>query len=151
MVDIYEEMGDRWAHRELLLLADPDERMVNRYLAQGFQLIARMDGQTVGQVVTVPVEDGWELKNLAVLPAFQRAGIGRALVGAAVARVPAGTVWVGTGNASPWILRFYEQCGFQRSHVLKNFFVDNYPEPIFEDGVQCTDMIYLRLEKGEGV
>lgn len=121
--------------------------MVNRYLTQGFQLVARMDGQTAGQVVAVPVENGWELKNLAVLPAFQRAGIGRALVEAAVMRVPEGTVWVGTGNSSPWLIRFYEQCGFRRSHVLKDFFVENYPEPIFEDGVQCTDMVYLRLEK----
>ncbi len=103
LIEIYEETGDRWVHRELLLLADPDEGMVNRYLAQGFQLVAR---------------------------------------------VPEGVVWVGTGNSSLWVLRFYERCGFRRSHVLKNFFVENYPQPIFEDGVPCTDMIYLRLEKG---
>ncbi len=148
LIEIYEETGDRWVHRELLLLADPDEGMVNRYLAQGFQLVARVDGQIAGEVVMVPAENGWELKNLAVLPAFQKAGVGRALVEAAVARVPEGVVWVGTGNSSLWVLRFYERCGFRRSHVLKNFFVENYPQPIFEDGVPCTDMIYLRLEKG---
>lgn len=148
LIEIYEEAGDRWVHRELLLLADPDEGMVNRYLAQGFQLVARVDGQIAGEVVMVPAENGWELKNLAVLPAFQKAGVGRALVEAAVARVPEGAVWVGTGNSSLWALRFYERCGFRRSHVLKNFFVENYPQPIFEDGVPCTDMIYLRLEKG---
>ena len=87
-------------------------------------------------------------QNRKVLPAFQKAGVGRALVEAAVARVPEGVVWVGTGNSSLWVLRFYERCGFRRSHVLKNFFVENYPQPIFEDGVPCTDMIYLRLEKG---
>ncbi|KAB4178741.1 N-acetyltransferase, partial [Bacteroides uniformis] len=31
---------------------------------------------------------------------------------------------------------------------IKNFFVDNYPEPIFEDnGEQCIDMIYLRYAR----
>ena len=65
LIEIYEETGDRWVHRELLLLADPDEGMVNRYLAQGFQLVARVDGQIAGEVVMVPAENGWELKNLA--------------------------------------------------------------------------------------
>jgi nicotinamidase-related amidase len=39
---------------------------------------------------------------------------------------------------------FYEKCGFKRHHLIKNFFLDNYDHPIFEEGVQLVDMVYLR-------
>ena len=39
---------------------------------------------------------------------------------------------------------FYEKCGFVRSHEIKDFFIDNYDHPIYEDGVRLKDMIYLR-------
>jgi hypothetical protein len=41
-------------------------------------------------------------------------------------------------------LDFYEKCEFKRSHVVKNFFTDNYDHPIIEDGKQLVDMIYLK-------
>ncbi len=50
---------------------------------------------------------------------------------------------VGTGD-SPSTIPFYEKCGFVRSHKIKNFFVDNYAHPIYDEGVQLVDMIYLR-------
>ena len=50
---------------------------------------------------------------------------------------------VGTGD-SPLTIPFYEKCGFVRIHSVKNFFIDNYDHPIFEDGVQLVDMIYLQ-------
>lgn len=50
---------------------------------------------------------------------------------------------VGTGD-SPLTIPFYEKCGFRRSHVIKNFFIDNYDHPIYEDGKQLVDMIILR-------
>ena len=34
--------------------------------------------------------------------------------------------------------------GFQETHRLKNFFIDNYPHPIFENEKQLVDMIYLK-------
>ena len=50
---------------------------------------------------------------------------------------------VGTGD-SPLTIPFYVSCGFTRSHVVKNFFTDNYDHPIFECGIQLVDMVYLR-------
>ena len=52
---------------------------------------------------------------------------------------------VGTGD-SPLTVPFYEKCGFIRSHVVANFFTDNYDHPIYEAGVQLVDMVYLRRE-----
>ena len=50
---------------------------------------------------------------------------------------------VGTGD-SPLTIPFYEKCGFVRSHIIPHFFTDNYDHPIYEDGVQLVDMVYLQ-------
>ena len=39
---------------------------------------------------------------------------------------------------------FYEKCGFRRSHIIPNFFIDNYDHPIYECGKQLIDMVYLQ-------
>lgn len=35
---------------------------------------------------------------------------------------------------------YYERYGFVQDHVVKNFFTDNYPEPIIDNGKPCVDM-----------
>ena len=50
---------------------------------------------------------------------------------------------VGTGD-SPSTIPFYEKCGFVRSHIIPNFFTENYNHPIYEDGIQLVDMVYLK-------
>jgi len=55
---------------------------------------------------------------------------------------------VGTGEA-PSILSFYESLGFKESGRIKNFFTDNYDHPMFENGVQLIDMIYLKKDLQE--
>jgi ribosomal protein S18 acetylase RimI-like enzyme len=52
---------------------------------------------------------------------------------------------VGTGEF-PTILSFYESCGFEKSYRIKNFFIDNYDHPMFEEGIQLVDMVYLKRE-----
>lgn len=53
------------------------------------------------------------------------------------------TLQVGTGD-SPSTIPFYEKCGFTQSHVIKNFFTDNYDHIIIDGGVQLVDMVYLK-------
>ena len=31
-----------------------------------------------------------------------------------------------------------------RSHIISNFFTDNYDHPIYESGIQVVDMVYLQ-------
>jgi len=40
----------------------------------------------------------------------------------------------------------YKKEGFEVFGVRKNYFVDNYPEPIYENGTQLKDMIMLKKE-----
>lgn len=131
----------------LLLLADEQESMIDRYLERGTMFVLD-DGGVKGECVVTDEGQGvLEIKNLAVEPACRRMGYGRALIDLVAARYRGqyAVLQVGTGD-SPLTIPFYEACGFVRSHRVENFFVDHYDHPIFEGGVRLTDMIYLRRE-----
>jgi len=129
---------------DLLLLADEQEDMIDKYLEDGTMFALFDDGVKGVCVVTDEGNGLLEIKNIATDPTYHGKGYGRALIEFVAARYKGQyhTLQVGTGD-SPLTVPFYEKCGFARSHVLKNFFVDNYDHPIFECGVQLVDMIYL--------
>ena len=42
---------------------------------------------------------------------------------------------------------FYVKCGFDKYYkIVKNFFVDNYKEPIWDGNLQCIDMYYYYMD-----
>lgn len=131
---------------DLLLLADEQESMIDRYLERGEMFVARDDGQVVAEcVVTDEADRIGEIKNLAVPLQYQRKGYGRQTLEflEAYYRERYRTLLVGTGDV-PRTLRFYERCGYVRSHSIPGFFTDHYDHPIIEDGRQLVDMVYLR-------
>ena len=136
----------KWEYLPLLLVGDEQADMIARYLDRG-TLLALYDGGL--RAVCVVTEEGpgvFEIKNLAVEPAFHRRGYGRAMVEQVVrdCRAAGGTqLLVGTGD-SPLTVPFYLACGFTPSHRVENFFLDHYDHPIFEGGVQLRDMVYFR-------
>ena len=129
----------------LLLLADEQEDMIDRYLERGTMYVLEDGGVKAESVVTDEGGGILELKNLAVEPEAQRKGYGKALIDFLVRKYKGrySVLQVGTGD-SPLTIPFYEKCGFVRSHKIENFFTDNYDHPIYECGVQLTDMIYLQ-------
>lgn len=146
-MEIREYTGDRRLLMELLLLADEQPQMVERYLNKGKLFILDDDGIKAECLVTDEGEGVLEIKNIAVLPNFQRKSYGKALIDFLV-RMFSGTysvLQVGTGD-SPLSVPFYEKCGFEKHHVIKDFFIENYDHPIIEAGVQLKDMVYLRRE-----
>ena len=86
-----------------------------------------------------------EIKNIATAPEYQGKGYAKALIEFLVKEYGEqySILQVGTGD-SPLTIPFYEKCGFVRSHIVPNFFTDNYDHPIFECGVQLVDMVYLQ-------
>ena len=129
----------------LLLLADEQEDMIDRYLDSGTMYVLDDDGIKCECVVMDEGNGVLEIKNLAVYPECQRKGYGRAMIDFIAARYKGkfSVLQVGTGD-SPLTVPFYEKCGFARSHCVKNFFTENYDHPIFECGIQLVDMVYLR-------
>lgn len=135
------------AYLPLLLLADEEEAMLDRYLKRGTMYVLDDGGVKAECVVTDEGRGILEIKNLAVEPAYQKHGYGRALIDFIAARHKNThrILQVGTGD-SPSTVPFYEKCGFTRSHIVKNFFTDNYSHPIYDGGVLLKDMVYLRRE-----
>lgn len=145
-MNIEKRMGDKKKYIDLLLLADEQEDMIDRYLERGDLFVWEDDGIKAVCVVTKEADGVYELKNIAVLPEFQRKGYGKTLIEFLFTQYPScKTMYVGTGDC-PSSLSFYHACGFAQSHRVKNFFVDNYDHPIFEDGRQLVDMVYLKKE-----
>jgi len=137
--------NNRKQYLDLLLLADEQESMIDRYLDRGEMYALEDDGVKAVCVVTDEGEGILEIKNIAVDPAHQHKGYGRAMIRLIEERYrdTYAVLQVGTGD-SPLTVPFYEHCGFARSHVIKDFFVENYDHPIIECGRQLTDMVYFR-------
>ena len=132
---------------DLLLVADEQEDMIDKYLERG-ELFALYDGDLKSIcVVTQEDKDICELKNLATYEKYRGKGYGRYLISYIFKyyQDKCKTLLVGTGD-SPWIISFYEHCGFEISHRVENFFTNNYDHLIYEDGVQLVDMVYLKKD-----
>ena len=138
---------DKKEYLALLLLADEQENMIEKYLEHGEMFVVDDNGVKAECVITKEAEGIYEIKNIAVLPDCQRKGYGKRLIQFLCAYyADCKTMFVGTGD-SPDVLRFYKSCGFSESHRIKNFFTDNYDHPMFENGKQLVDMIYLKRER----
>ena len=147
-MDIRRIALDKKRFLPLLLEADEQENMIDRYLSRGELFVAFDEKEeAVAAAVVTKEDDGlYELKNIAVAPGLRRQGLGREMLDFLLNRYRGnGIMQVGTGE-SPATLGFYRACGFAFSHVEKDFFVKNYDHPIVEDGKVLRDMIYLRRQ-----
>jgi len=85
--------------------------------------------------------------NITVQPGHQKSGYGAALLKWVIEyfrKSGASKIEVGTGTFG-YQLAFYQRHGFRVTSIDYDFFVNNYPEPIFEDGIQLFDMLRLTL------
>ena len=109
-------------YMNLLLLADPAVEAIERYLYDG-ELYIFKDGADTA----------------AVLESLQGKGIGSEFLKRLINEASKSFTHMLVGTTSP-TEGFYKSLGFEYSHTIPNFFIDNYPEPVYEDGIQCVDM-----------
>ena len=141
---ISEVKASKKAYMDLLLLADEQEDMIDRYLEKGTMYILDDDGVKAECVVTDEGDGVLEIKNIAVLPECRHRGYGKRLIQYMEQKYGKDfrILRVGTGD-SPLTIPFYERCGFVETYRLRNFFTENYDHPIVECGTQLIDMVYL--------
>lgn len=144
-MEIRQVTEDKKQFLKLLLLADEQESMIDRYLERG-EMFALFDPDL--RAVCVVTDEGGgncEIKNIATVPQYQKQGYGKRLIDFLLEHYKGKykTMFVGTGD-SPLTIPFYQRCGFAKSHRVKNFFVENYDHPIFDCGKQLIDMVYLK-------
>ena len=141
---------EEMAPMELLLSADPSISSVQDYFEKGECYVVESNSEVIGvYVLLAKTPEIVELMNIAVGEDFQGCGIGKLLVMDAIQTAKKGKfkkIEVGTGNSSIGPLTLYQKCGFRMVGVDRDFFTKNYSEAIYENGIQCRDMIRLSLE-----
>lgn len=144
-MNIIEITENKKEYLTLLLLADEQEDMIDRYLDNGRMYVLDDNGIKCECVVTDEGNGVLEIKNIATVPEYQGEGYAKALIDFIIKKYREQYIvlQVGTGD-SPLTIPFYEKCGFVRSHIIPNFFTDNYDYPIYEGGRQLVDMVYLQ-------
>ena len=144
-MEIIEVMENKKNYIELLLLADEQEDMIDRYIDKGKMYVLDDNGIKC-ECVVIDVGNGvLEIKNIATVPEYQGKGYAKAMIDFIIKkyREEYSILQVGTGD-SLLTMPFYEKCGFVHSHIIPNFFTDNYNHPIYEGGIQLVDMVYLK-------
>ena len=144
-MEIIEVMENKKNYIELLLLADEQEDMIDRYIDKGKMYVLDDNGIKC-ECVVIDVGNGvLEIKNIATVPEYQDKGYAKAIIDFIIKkyREEYSILQVGTGD-SLLTIPFYEKCGFVHSHIIHNFFTDNYNHPIYERDIQLVDMVYLK-------
>lgn len=142
---ITEILNNKKDYLPLLLLGDESEKMIDKYIEHGRMFVLFDDDAKAICVVTNESNNILEIKNIAVKENAQKQGYGKKLIEFITDKFKDrySIIQAGTGD-SPLTVPFYEKCGFTRSHIIKNFFTDNYEHPIIENGVQLVDMVYFQ-------
>lgn len=136
--------------KDLLLLADPNWAMVRTYLFHSEVFGAYSDETLVGTLVLQNLNhDQSEVKNIAVREGFQGRGLGSMLLRKAIETTSDSgrqKLIIRTANSSIGQLYLYQKTGFRIHHIDSDFYIRNYPEPIWENRIQCRDQITLIME-----
>jgi len=134
---------------ELLLLADPSTSMIETYIYNSEIFVVETGGAIIACCALCRAGEGIiEIKNIAVKDEWQGKGIGSMLLGSVIENCKnrdIAELIIGTGNSSIGQLYLYQKAGFRITGIKKDYFSDNYPEIIVENGIVCSDMIILSL------
>ena len=134
---------------ELLLLADETVESINKYIFDSIVYCVRDNEKPIAAFCLYEVDKNTiELKNIAVAEKYQNSGYGSEIISfiKKICKDKYLNILVGTGDCGIKQLNFYEKNGFCKYDVRKNFFIDNFDKPIFENGIQLKDMILLKYE-----
>lgn len=134
----------------ILLLAEGSERALRWGLANLVDAVYRMDDNEhlVGAATMKWRDDPCEIMELAIMPEFQRQGLGKQFVAWLIqeARTTGKKqMLVGTANSSIANIAFYQKCGFRMDHVRQDYFW-YLPSPSYDSGIQIQDMLVFRFD-----
>lgn len=132
---------------DLLLLADETKDAINKYIFESDVYLAKIENKNIGVFCLCRIDDKTvELKNIAVDENYQSKGFGSVFIDyiKETLKNQFEILIVGTASIGVRQINFYEKNGFVKFDVRKNFFIENYKKPIFENGIQLKDMILLK-------
>lgn len=135
---------------ELLLLADPSPSMIKDYINRGIGYLAYNQEVLVGAAVLLMTRPKTiEIVNISVKEEYQGRGVGKKMLQEAIKAAKDMEITcleIGTGNSSIAQLALYQKMGFRIYSVEQNYFIHHYQKVIMENGIQCRDMIRLKMD-----
>ena len=144
---VFEKVPKDKVPLDLLLLADPEKNIIEKYLNGSVFIAAKNDDTIVGITAIKKIDkQSIEIVNLAVNEKWQNKKIGRKLLEEAIIYAKTERykqVIVRTGNSSISQISLYQKLGFRITNVNKDYFLDNYTYVIYEKNIQCRDQVEL--------
>ncbi len=124
----FRTLNEEWITRHFTLeakdreiLGDPERSILSK---GGRVYLADLGDQTVGCVALIPLDGGvYEVSKMAVAPGLRGQGIGRQMLGHAIAEartMGAASLFLGSSTKLPAAVRLYESVGFchvSREHL----------------------------------
>lgn len=144
----YQKITDNYPY-DMLLLADETREAIDQYLHKSDVYVVKSEQQTIAVFCLYPNSPTEiELKNIAVARDYQNRGLGSEIITKifGIVKDQYNTIIVGTGEHSYQQINFYEKNGFERFGIRDHFFINNYPEPIYENGKLLKDMVLLKMD-----
>ncbi|MUK79067.1 GNAT family N-acetyltransferase [Aliivibrio fischeri] len=142
----FKKISSDLAPMKLLLEADPSQECINKYLNDSDCFGAFDNHEIVGICISKQLSSSVaEIYNIAIAPEYQQKGIGSNFLKFVLNELALNgysNVELGTGTFG-YQLSFYQRHGFRVDSIVKDFFLDNYDEDIYENGIQHKDMLRL--------
>lgn len=141
------QSGDQIPHH-LLLLADENQQFIDAYLPLSQVYLLKVHDQIQGICLLQVTGKAGEIMNIAVDPAYQGRGLGKALLHHVfrVARAQGlQQLLIKTGNSGIGQIALYQQMGFNLVSVNYNHFLQAYTSPIWENNIQCKHQLVFKL------
>lgn len=142
------EINNKMDYDHLLTESDPNINLVRDYLENGTLYGFYLNDEPVSFIAVEIIDGEVEIKNLLTLSEHRGHGYAKALIKFIEETYSSyNTFLVGTANSSLENITFYTRLGYVYSHRIENFFIDYYPSKIIENGMQATDLIYLKKSR----
>lgn len=145
---IVEAQPDDALPYHLLLLADENPLLIEEYLPRSLVYVVKVGGHAQGICLLQPMGDRGEIVSIAVEPSCQGQGLGRALlrhVKAQSRELGLKRLLIKTGNSGIGQIALYQQEGFELVELNPNYFLQAYPEPIWENDIQCKHQLVFEV------
>lgn len=132
----------------LLLLGDENQQFIDTYLPLSQVYLLNVGNEVLGICLLRVSEQTGEIVNVAVEPTHQGKGFGKALlnhVTGAARQQGLRRLVIKTGNSGIGQIALYQQQGFNLVAVHYNYFLEHYPQLIWENRIQCKHQLVFEL------
>lgn len=133
----------------LLLLADETKEAIDKYIHQSVIYVLGYAQEIIAVCATAMISEGvMEIKNIAVREDWQNKGVGYRFLLDIIDKAreqECSELIICTPDCAKKQLYLYQKAGFRISDIVRDYYRNHYPEPIYENGVQLKDMVILKM------